>query len=68
MDKSILNIKTNGTTEYKAFINNTTPIELVNNATQGNSKTHNIDLMLKGNIAHTADVYKATIKLEVVQG
>ena len=67
MDKSILNIKANSGSEYGSFTDLVTPIKLFDNQVAGNNKVHGIDLKLKGNIAHKADVYKTTIKFEVNQ-
>lgn len=67
MDKSILNIKASSESTYNTFTNNIIPVVLLDNQTEGNNIVHAIDLMLKGNIAHKADVYKTTIKLEIEQ-
>ena len=67
MDKSILNIKANSGSVYGSFTDLVTPIKLFDNQVAGNNKVHGIDLKLKGNIAHKADVYKTTIKFEVNQ-
>lgn len=67
IDKSILNIKVNGESTYKTFNDLVTPVILLDNQFNGSNIVHNIDLMLKGNIAHKADIYKTTIKFEVEQ-
>ncbi|MBQ8998705.1 MAG: leucine-rich repeat domain-containing protein [Clostridium sp.] len=68
MDKEILNIKANGTDEYKTFTDvATTPITLFDAQEAGNDKTHGIDIMLKGGIPHEKDIYKTTIKFEATQ-
>ena len=67
MDKEILNIRTNGESNYNTFIDATTPIVLLDDQPTDNDVSHGIDIMLKGNIAHEKDIYKATIKFEVEQ-
>ena len=68
MDKEILNIKANGTDEYKTFSDiGVTPITLLDTQEAGNNKTHGIDIMLKGGIPHEKDIYKTTIKFEATQ-
>ena len=68
MDKEILNLKANGSDEYKSFEDvNITPITLVDNQEAGRDKVHGIDIMLKGGIPHEKDVYKTTIKFEATQ-
>lgn len=67
MDKSILNIKESSQLNYQTFSNTTDKIILKGNNPAGNSLEHGIDIKLKGSIAHEKDVYKTTIKIEVVQ-
>ena len=67
LDKSVLNIKASGDTEYRPFNNDSNPILLLENQVRGNGIVHSLDLKLKGNTAHKADVYKTTIKIEVNQ-
>lgn len=67
MNKDILNIRANGQTDYDKFIDIATPIVLLDDQSSGNDKTHGIDIILKGNIAHEKDVYRTTIKFEVEQ-
>lgn len=67
MDKEILNIRANGNTDYNTFVDTTTPVVLLDDHQSGNNINHDIDLMLKGNLSHEKDVYKTTIKFEVVQ-
>jgi hypothetical protein len=66
LDKSIFNIKANSSNDYKNFVNDT-KLTLFNNQTAGNNITHKIDMILKGNVAHTADMYKAVLKISVEQ-
>jgi hypothetical protein len=66
MDKAIFNLKANSDTNYKNY-SSSNALNLFTNQTAGNNKTHKIDMMLKGNVAHTADVYKAVLKVEVEQ-
>jgi hypothetical protein len=66
LDKSIFNLKANGDTSYKNYSSSNT-LSLFTNQTAGNNQTHKIDMMLKGNVAHTADVYKAVLKIMVEQ-
>jgi hypothetical protein len=66
LDKSIFNLKANDSSVYSNYINSNT-LNLFTNQTAGNNKTHKIDMMLKGNVAHTADVYKAVLKISVEQ-
>ena len=67
MDKRILNIKENSESVYQAFANTTDKIVLKDNCNAGNDLIHNIDIKLKGGIAHQKDVYKTTIKFEAQQ-
>ena len=67
MDKDILNIKENSESVYQTFANTTDKIILKDNNQAGNDLIHNIDVKLKGGIAHEKDVYKTTIKFEAEQ-
>ena len=67
MDKDILNIKENSESAYQTFSNTTDNIILKDNCSGGNDLIHNINIKLKGGIAHEKDVYKTTIKFEVEQ-
>lgn len=67
MDKSILNIRANGTADYKTFSSINTKLMLLDNQVAGNNKTHGIDLKLKSGLAYEKDNYKATLKFEIVQ-
>ena len=67
MNKDILNIKENSETTYQTFLNTTDKIVLKDNNQAGNDLIHNIDIKLKGGIAHQKDVYKTTIKFEAEQ-
>jgi hypothetical protein len=66
MDKSIFNLRKNGDTTYKNY-SSTPTLDLFGKQNAGNTATHKIDIMLKGNIAHTADVYRAVLKISVEQ-
>jgi hypothetical protein len=66
LDKSIFNLRASGDTAYKNYVSSNT-LDLFTNQTAGNNKTHKIDMILKGNVAHTADVYKAVLKVVVEQ-
>ena len=67
MDKSILNIKESGESNYKAFNNINEKLTLKDNNIAGNDIIHNLDLLLRGGISHEKDVYKTTIKFEAKQ-
>lgn len=67
VSKDILNIRANGELNYNTFVNTTTPVVLLDNQSSGDNKITGIDLMLKGGVIHKKDIYKATIKFEVVQ-
>jgi hypothetical protein len=66
LDKSIFNLRASGDTSYKNY-SSSNALTLFTNQTAGNNRTHKIDMMLKGNIAHTADVYKAVLKISIEQ-
>ena len=63
----ILNIKTSSANDYQTFTNINDDLLLISNETSGTNKLHTLDVMLNGGIINKADVYKTTIKLEVVQ-
>ena len=67
VDKSILGIRANGSTNYKTFTAINTPLNLLDNQVAGKINTHGIDLILRKDIIHKADVYKTTIRFEVNQ-
>ena len=67
VDKSILGIKSNNDVNYKTFTVINTPLNLLDNQVAGKINTHGIDLILRKDIIHKADVYKTTIKFEVNQ-
>lgn len=67
MNKNILNIKENSQLNYQTFSNTTDKIVLKQNNPAGNDLEHGVDIKLKGGISHEKDVYKTTIKIEVVQ-
>ena len=67
VDKSILGIRANGSINYKTFTAINTPLNLLDNQVAGKINTHGIDLILRKDIIHKADVYKTTIKFEVNQ-
>ena len=67
MNKDILNIKDNSETAYQTFDNTTDKIILKDNNQAGNDLIHDVDIKLKGGIAHQKDVYKTTIKFEAEQ-
>ena len=51
----------------KTFTAINTPLNLLDNQVAGKINTHGIDLILRKDIIHKADVYKTTIKFEVNQ-
>ena len=67
LDKELFNIKNDTDTIYKQFADINEKLVLKEDCESGNSKKHNIDLMLEGGYAHVADVYNTTIKIEVEQ-
>lgn len=71
MTLDTLEIKANKESTYQIFSGVGTTddkkLVLLTNQTEGNDKTHGIDLRLKGGKANNADVYKTTVKFEVVQ-
>ena len=68
MDKEILNLKANGSDEYKSFEDvNITPITLIDNQDAGRDNLHGIDIMFKGGIPHQKDIYKTTVRFEASQ-
>lgn len=67
MNKEILNIKESTEPNYQTFNNINEKLVLKDNNPSGNNLYHNIDIKLKGGIAHQKDVYKTTIKFEAEQ-
>lgn len=67
LDKSVLNIKANKDTTYQAFSDLSNPIILLDDQEAGTEITHGVDLKLASNDTYKADIYKTTIKFEVVQ-
>ena len=72
MVKEVLEVKAkDGVENYQKFHNIGTAdgdkIVLLENQPNGNHRTHPIDVRLVGGLAHNADIYKTTIKFEVVQ-
>lgn len=67
MDKSILGIKANVSADYQTFTAINTALKLLDSQEAGKVNVHGIDLILRKDIIHKADVYKATIKFEVNQ-
>lgn len=66
-NKEILNIKENSDEKYKTFNGTNNKLILKNNIDAGHYINHSVDLMLKGDIAHNSDIYKAIIKFEIQQ-
>lgn len=67
LDKSVLNIKANEDITYQAFSDLISPIILLDDQEAGVEVAHEIDLRLASNDTYKSDIYKATIKFEVVQ-
>ena len=67
LDKELFNIKESSDNIYQKFNDNQDKITLKENCPSGNFITHNIDLKLGSSSAHTKDVYRAAIKIEVEQ-
>ena len=67
IDKSILNIKSNKSAEYRGFADIGTPITLLDDQNPDSDIVHGIDIRLNSTDTHKADVYKTTLKFEVVQ-
>lgn len=67
MDIDMLKIKDNSKQDYQSFINTIDKVILKEDCPSGNYIYHNIDLKLESNNAYSVDVYKTTIKFEVVQ-
>ena len=75
MDKDVLEIRAAGHGDYQKFpkvgLGQDCKVELLSNANatvfHDPDNTHVIDLNLDSDTAHTKDVYKATVKFEVVQ-
>ena len=67
LDKSILSIRANNTSEYKSFANLSSATILLDNQEAGVNNTHDVDLKIAFNTIPKVDVYKTTIKFEVEQ-
>lgn len=67
MDLDLFNIKESNEVNYQQFASTTDKLILKNDCAGGNDNLHLIDLKLSSNQANKADVYKTTIKFEVVQ-
>ena len=67
IDLNTFKIKESSESIYNSFENITDKIVLKSDCPSGNNIAHNIDFMLSGNNAYEADIYKTTIKFEVVQ-
>ena len=67
LDKSILNIKSNKSAEYRGFLDIDTPIILLDDQEAGTDTIHGVDVKLNSTDTHKADVYKTAIKFEVEQ-
>lgn len=67
LNRLILNIKDNTESIYQNFVNNTDKITLKSNCNAGVENNHSIDFMINGGLPGKADVYKTTIKFEVMQ-
>ena len=67
IDKEVLNIRDNSEEDYQNFDNNTNKLVLKDGCAEGNNKQHSIDLKLKSDNAHTADIYRTVIKFEAEQ-
>ena len=65
--KELLNIRLNGGNGYKAFYNINEKLVLKENCEKGNDNQFSIDLILKGDLTHKADIYKTVIKFEAEQ-
>lgn len=67
IDIPLFNIKISNDSVYKEFTGIKTPLTLLDNQAKDNHVTHSIDLKLKANQAHKADIYKTSIKFEIEQ-
>ena len=65
--KELLNIRLNGENDYKAFSNINEKLVLKENCLKENDNQFSVDLILKGDLTHRADIYKTVIKFEVEQ-
>ena len=65
--KELLNIRLNGENDYKAFSNINEKLVLKENCLKGNDNQFSVDLILKGDLTHRADIYKTVIKFEAEQ-
>ncbi|MBQ8997180.1 MAG: hypothetical protein IJ086_00640 [Clostridium sp.] len=66
LDPNIINVRENSNIEYKAFRNVNDKLLLLDDVNAGNNNIHNIDIKLIGS-NHKSDIYKTTIKFEVIQ-
>lgn len=67
MDKKILKLKESSNNNYKEFTDIQTKLPLLAHSDAGNNKIHIFDFKLDGGMAHKKDIYKTTIKFEVIQ-
>ena len=67
IDTGVFKIKDSSKTDYNSFEGTNVKLILNKDCEAGNYKNHNIDLKLEGDDAHEVDVYKTTVKFEVVQ-
>ena len=67
LDPMILNIKSSSANNYQSFASVGNELILMSNESSGTNKIHSLDLMLNNRVINKVDVYKTTIKLEVVQ-
>ena len=67
LNPMILNIKSSNSNNYKSFTSVGDELVLVSNESSGTNRSHNLDLMLDSGVINEVDVYKATIKFEVIQ-
>ena len=66
LNPNIINLRESTTSEYQPFRTINDKLLLLDDTSAGNNNIHNIDIKLSGS-NHKSDIYKATIKLEVVQ-
>ena len=67
INKDILMIRANDKSNYNSFIGIKTPITLLDNQDAGNDISHGLDIKLNGGTAITSDIYKTSLRFEVVQ-
>lgn len=65
--KELLSIRLNGEAEYKSFSGINKKLVLKENYDGSDDNMFGIDLILKGDLAHKADVYKTILKFEAEQ-